>query len=237
MNRKDFPDKRIAVNNTVDLPRFEFYKDAQGLGLSYIFGLLNKEKQYEAYYEITYSLSFLQDLMLQIDAIKTDIVSLDNIPQDKKDKELFSIHEESLVHSFLALKNKHTQEKFAYLTSSTSSPYIEEIIVRSYNKNIISFFILAIIFALIYWLALNRAKILEEKERFQLAIDSSNDGIWDWNIEKNTTYFSPRFIQMIGYNKEEMQLNFQTFENRIHPEDKRIFLAEVSNLLSKKTLF
>ena len=39
---------------------------------------------------------------------------------------------------------------------------------------------------------------------------------------------------MIGYEKMEFQANFKTLENQVHPEDKRILLTEVKDLLSKK---
>ena len=58
------------------------------------------------------------------------------------------------------------------------------------------------------------------KERMELALLGSNDGIWDWNILENTVYFSPRWKEMIGYTDEELPNEVSTWNDRIHPDDK-----------------
>ena len=58
------------------------------------------------------------------------------------------------------------------------------------------------------------------KERMELALLGSNDGVWDWNILENTVYFSPRWKEMIGYTDEELPNEVSTWNDRIHPDDK-----------------
>ncbi len=48
-------------------------------------------------------------------------------------------------------------------------------------------------------LVISERKIKQSEERYQLAIQGSNDGIWDWNIEDNDLYLSPRLSSMMGY--------------------------------------
>ena len=213
---------------------FEFCKDLETLNIKYIFPLFNEENHYLGYYEIIYSLSFLQNLMFEVDSIQTEILSPEDTYAFSKKEKLFSILQEGNVDSFLSLENPQEKRKIAYLKATSTSPYIEETLLRFNTISIVSFFILILIFALMYWLALNRARVLEERERFQLAIDSSNDGIWDWNIEKNTTYFSPRFLQMLGFEENELELDFQMLENKIHPEDKIIFISQINALMNKE---
>lgn len=56
-------------------------------------------------------------------------------------------------------------------------------------------------------------------ERFELAVKGSNDGIWDWDIEANQVFFSPRWLTMLGYEGNDLPQTFDTWERLIHPED------------------
>ena len=60
----------------------------------------------------------------------------------------------------------------------------------------------------------------ETKERLELAITGSSDGIWDWHIDSNDLYLSPQWKAQLGYEDHELPNSFETFENQLHPEDK-----------------
>ncbi|AFV25179.1 multi-sensor hybrid histidine kinase [Methanolobus psychrophilus R15] len=68
-----------------------------------------------------------------------------------------------------------------------------------------------------------RKQVIEEleksREQFMLAVNGSNDGIWDWDLRNNTLYLSAKWKQMIGYEDNELPNMFSTFEDRIHPDD------------------
>ena len=61
--------------------------------------------------------------------------------------------------------------------------------------------------------------IQQVNERFELAIAGSNDGLWDWNLQNETVYFSPRWKSMLGYADNELVNEFQTWQSRVHPDD------------------
>ncbi len=71
-------------------------------------------------------------------------------------------------------------------------------------------------------LAISERKIKQSEERYQLAIQGSNDGIWDWNIEENDLYLSPRLSSMMGYgptlNKQLVNAD-KLFIDYIHNDD------------------
>lgn len=56
-------------------------------------------------------------------------------------------------------------------------------------------------------------------ERMELALIGNSDGVWDWNIEDDTVYFSPLWKEMIGYSDDELINEFSNWESRVHPDD------------------
>jgi len=57
------------------------------------------------------------------------------------------------------------------------------------------------------------------EERYSLALEGANDGIWDWDLENNYIYYSPRWKKLLGYNENELNDEPDEWFNRIHPED------------------
>ncbi|MFG0298056.1 MAG: putative bifunctional diguanylate cyclase/phosphodiesterase [Phycisphaerales bacterium JB047] len=40
--------------------------------------------------------------------------------------------------------------------------------------------------------------LARSEERFRLAVQGSQDGIWDWDLRSNSVYFAPRWKQLVG---------------------------------------
>jgi PAS domain S-box-containing protein len=72
--------------------------------------------------------------------------------------------------------------------------------------------------------AIQNARQYELANRFQqqytLALEGSNDGIWDWDIANNSIFYSARWKAMLGYEEYELTRGFVEWEERIHPEDR-----------------
>ncbi len=62
-------------------------------------------------------------------------------------------------------------------------------------------------------------KIKKSEERYALAVLATNDGIWDWDIENDRIYYSPRWAEMLGLNPDLLSNSSSEWLSRIHPED------------------
>lgn len=77
-------------------------------------------------------------------------------------------------------------------------------------------------------------KLVEDKtqssKNYETIINSSNLGVWEWNIENDETVFNERWANIIGYTIQELKpTTIQTWIERIHPDD-----LEISNHRIKK---
>lgn len=59
----------------------------------------------------------------------------------------------------------------------------------------------------------------ETEERYALAMQGSQDGLWDWNLRTGAFYFSTRWKQMLGYGDDEFCSDVETWAEHIHPDD------------------
>jgi diguanylate cyclase (GGDEF)-like protein/PAS domain S-box-containing protein len=79
------------------------------------------------------------------------------------------------------------------------------------------------------------ASLREKEQQYALVTQAANDGIWDWNLQTQTIYFSPRWLSILGYELDEFQSTSQEWIDRIHSEDKARFEIELKNHLSGKS--
>ncbi|MEN8179271.1 MAG: EAL domain-containing protein [Pseudomonadota bacterium] len=75
----------------------------------------------------------------------------------------------------------------------------------------------------------DRQALSESKERYSLAARGANDGLWDWNIKQGYVYFSPRWLEMLGYQETELNGNLSNWIKLIHPEDRELFKTELDS--------
>lgn len=70
------------------------------------------------------------------------------------------------------------------------------------------------------------------EERFDLAVRGTDAGIWDWNLQTDEVYFSPRWKGMLGFAPDELGDDFSTWKARIHPDDRERAQATVEAYLN-----
>lgn len=81
------------------------------------------------------------------------------------------------------------------------------------------------------------SKLAAQEERWRLALDAVGDGVWDWSVDGDKVYFSPRWKAMLGYDDSELPGELYAWRERVHPDDLPQTLADVEKMLSGETPF
>ena len=61
--------------------------------------------------------------------------------------------------------------------------------------------------------------LAKSEERLSLVLRGANDAAWDWDLQADELYYSPRWWQMIGYQPDELPVDSQLWKRRMHPDD------------------
>ncbi len=75
--------------------------------------------------------------------------------------------------------------------------------------------------------ARQKRKLRATEERFRLLMESSEYGIWDWDLRADKLYLSPQWKQQLGYQDDELENTLETFGRLLHPDDRDRILAKI----------
>ena len=104
---------------------------------------------------------------------------------------------------------------------------------------------LVLLIILIAKLLLNLAKLTKKQKqleaalelnqgRWQLALEASQEGIWDWDIETRAVYYSPRWEEIFGIKPGEAPPTPETFTSLVHPDELDEVVEETQRCLRKE---
>ncbi len=75
------------------------------------------------------------------------------------------------------------------------------------------------------------------QERYQLAVEGANDGIWDWDILNDVYFVTEKWKQLLGYEAHEVGNTIYSWENLIYPEDWERTKNAVNQYIEEKREF
>lgn len=72
------------------------------------------------------------------------------------------------------------------------------------------------------------AALRESESRLREALDATQIGLWDWNMQRDAWYSTPRYFEMLGYNPTTGAHNRQEWGERIHPDDREFVVDKMT---------
>ena len=88
-----------------------------------------------------------------------------------------------------------------------------------------------------YAIAQHRAvrDLAESEERYALAVRAANDGIWDWDVQRNRIYLSPRWYEILGRLDPGRYERLSSWFELVHGEDLPMLRAAIDAHLAGQT--
>ena len=71
------------------------------------------------------------------------------------------------------------------------------------------------------------------EQRYAIAARAAVDGLWDWNLQANEVYFSPRWKSMLGFGDGEIGSHPNEWLDRVHSRDLGRLLGRLSDHLHR----
>jgi PAS domain S-box-containing protein len=80
-------------------------------------------------------------------------------------------------------------------------------------------------------------KLKISEERFKFALETSNSGIWDWDLKVNTVCFSPQSLRILELDSSEVFNSPEHWNKIIHPDDLDRYYKALDDHFENKTPF
>lgn len=111
------------------------------------------------------------------------------------------------------LETKHLIKNFQAMTVTLSAQFSD---IRKINASLEE------------RVGIRTRELLESRQRYDLALLGSQDGIWDWNVLTGEVYFSERWFEALGYEVKELPNTIDLFKSLIHPDELKLVLDRIS---------
>ncbi|WJN59376.1 GGDEF domain-containing phosphodiesterase [Pseudomonas sp. SO81] len=80
-----------------------------------------------------------------------------------------------------------------------------------------------------------RSALKHSEERLALALESAQEGLWDWDMQSGQVYYSRQYCDMLGYTLEEFGATNDSWLSRLHPDDRERAGQRLKTLLAGRS--
>ena len=77
-----------------------------------------------------------------------------------------------------------------------------------------------------------REELETNRERLRLALETSSDGIWDYDVLSGQCYYSPRYFTMLGYEPDLSEQPREAWARLLHPADRAAAMFKMAQFES-----
>lgn len=81
------------------------------------------------------------------------------------------------------------------------------------------------------------SSLRESEGRLKLALEVSEHGFWDWDMDSDEVYFSPGWYSMFGYGPDELPGTLDSWKSLLHPDDRDRVVSRLLGQLKKLEIF
>jgi diguanylate cyclase (GGDEF)-like protein/PAS domain S-box-containing protein len=79
-------------------------------------------------------------------------------------------------------------------------------------------------------------RVVTSEQRYALAVQGANDGLWDWNLETGEVYYSPRWLALMGLSTAEAGTDISAWTRRLEPSQAQALDDEMKAHLRGESL-
>ncbi|WP_326514306.1 EAL domain-containing protein [Clostridium intestinale] len=80
----------------------------------------------------------------------------------------------------------------------------------------------------------NKDALYKSEQRYGLAVEGADCGIWDWDLIENQVYFSALWKSYLGYEDDEIKNTYTEWVNLLHPEERDEVTLKINNYTLSK---
>lgn len=129
---------------------------------------------------------------------------------------------------------RYVKEMDWYISSSVYVDELDESALILRNR-VLGVFVVVMLLSivLVYFFVKRLTHFQIAEERLKFALEGSNDGVWDWDLQKNNVFFSKVWREMFGYAESDV-ISTEDWLRMIHPDDLEIVRATIEKHLAGK---
>lgn len=82
-----------------------------------------------------------------------------------------------------------------------------------------------------------KVQLQKKVEQLNLALSIGKIGVWDWDLKKNLIHWDDTMFKVYGMDPADFHNRYEDFENRVHPEDRKLVEEEVQRSIEQNKMF